>query len=65
MNGYYVYPGQFSFRLADDVYTGSSGIILALMGVVKDNPLLPLINTDESLERTKAKVLVGVTSEQV
>ncbi|WCR28752.1 class III lanthionine synthetase LanKC [Paenibacillus thiaminolyticus] len=64
-NGYYVYPGQFSFRLADDVYTGSSGIILALMGVVKDNPLywLPLINSDEFLEKTKAKALV-VTSEQ-
>ncbi|BFH68402.1 hypothetical protein J27TS7_48690 [Paenibacillus dendritiformis] len=65
-NGYYVYPGQFSFRLADDVYTGSSGIILALMGVVKDNPLywLPLINSDQFLERTKAKVL-AVSGEQV
>lgn len=53
---YYVYPGQFSYRLADDVYTGSSGIVLALMGVVKGNPLywLPLINSDEFLARTKA-----------
>lgn len=54
-NGYYVYPGQFSYRLADDIYTGSSGIILALMGIVKENPLywLPLVNSDEFLERTK------------
>ncbi|MBG9456852.1 hypothetical protein ABE61_23430 [Lysinibacillus sphaericus] len=58
-NGYYVYPGQFSYRLSDDVYTGSSGIILALMGVVKENPLywLPLVNSDEFLARTKAKNL--------
>ncbi|MFT0802791.1 class III lanthionine synthetase LanKC [Bacillus swezeyi] len=63
-NGYYVYPGQFSYRLADDVYTGSSGVILALMGVVKDNPLywLPLVNSDEFLARTKVKEL-SVTSE--
>lgn len=65
-NGYYVYPGQFSYRLADDVYTGSSGIILALMGVVKDNPLywLPLVNSDEFLARTKAKEL-SVTSGKI
>ncbi|MFJ7667360.1 class III lanthionine synthetase LanKC [Lysinibacillus sp. NPDC097195] len=55
-NNYYVYPGQFSFRLADDVYTGSSGIVLALMGVVRENPLywLPLINSEEFFARTKA-----------
>ncbi|WLR42604.1 class III lanthionine synthetase LanKC [Bacillus carboniphilus] len=54
---FYVYPGQFSYRLSDDVYTGSSGIILALMGVVKDNPLywLPLVNSDEFLARTQSK----------
>ncbi|MFJ5764370.1 class III lanthionine synthetase LanKC [Lysinibacillus sp. NPDC093210] len=56
-NDYYIYPGQFSYRLADDVYTGSSGIVLALMGVVKGNPLywLPLINSDKFLARTKAE----------
>ncbi|UED81663.1 class III lanthionine synthetase LanKC [Lysinibacillus sp. CD3-6] len=56
-NDYYIYPGQFSYRLADDVYTGSSGIVLALMGVVKGNPLywLPLINSEKFLARTKAK----------
>lgn len=56
---YYVYPGQFSYRLSDDIYTGSSGIILALMGVVKNNPLywLPLVNSDAFLGRTKAKKL--------
>ncbi|WP_432703317.1 class III lanthionine synthetase LanKC [Lysinibacillus sphaericus] len=55
-NDYYIYPGQFSYRLADDVYTGSSGIVLALMGVVRGNPLywLPLINSDEFLAKTKA-----------
>lgn len=63
-NEYHVYPGQFSYRLSDDVYTGSSGIILALMGMAKDNPLywLPLVNSDEFLARTKAKELL-VTSE--
>ncbi|MCP3810099.1 class III lanthionine synthetase LanKC [Paenibacillus sp. Lou8.1] len=57
-NGCYVYPGQFSYRLADDIYTGSSGIILALMAIVKENPLywLPLVNSDEFLTRTKSKV---------
>lgn len=60
---HYVYPGQFSYRLSDDVYTGSSGIILALMGIAKGNPLywLPLVNSDEFLARTKAKDL-SVTS---
>ena len=58
-DGYYVYPGQFSYRLADDVYTGSSGIILALMGVIKDNPIywLPLVNSDGFLAKTKVKYL--------
>lgn len=53
---YYVYPGQFSYRLADDVYSGSSGIILALMGIVKNNPLywLPLIHSDQFAAKTKA-----------
>ncbi|MGM0867379.1 MAG: class III lanthionine synthetase LanKC [Bacillota bacterium] len=61
---YYVFPGQFSYRLADDVYTGSSGILLALMGIVKDNPLywLPLVNSDEFLAKTKA---ITVTSGQI
>ncbi|MEK4360177.1 class III lanthionine synthetase LanKC [Paenibacillus sp. FSL M7-1455] len=65
-NGYYVYPGQFSYRLADDVYSGSSGIILALMGVINNHPLywLPLVNSDEFLTRTKAKDL-PVTTEQI
>ncbi|MCP6683806.1 class III lanthionine synthetase LanKC [Bacillus nakamurai] len=58
-NDYYVYPGQFSYRLSDDVYTGSSGIVLALMGIVKSNPLywLPLVNSDEFLVKTKMKNL--------
>lgn len=58
---YYVYPGQFSYRLADDVYSGSSGIILALMCIVKRNPLywLPLINSDEFIAKTKANRLLA------
>ncbi|MCM3133511.1 class III lanthionine synthetase LanKC [Paenibacillus polysaccharolyticus] len=58
---YYVYPGQFSYRLADDVYSGSSGIILALMCIVKNNPLywLPLINPDEFMAKTKANHLLA------
>lgn len=62
-NNYYVYPGQFSYRLSDDVYTGSSGIVLALMGIVKSNPLywLPLVNTDKFLAETKMKdIPVGI-----
>ncbi|MCE4147830.1 lanthionine synthetase C family protein [Bacillus velezensis] len=62
-NDYYVYPGQFSYRLSDDVYTGSSGIVLALMGIVKSNPLywLPLVNTDKFLAETKMKdIPVGI-----
>ncbi|WP_434748810.1 class III lanthionine synthetase LanKC [Paenibacillus amylolyticus] len=58
-DSYYVYPGQFSYRLADDVYTGSSGIILALLGISKNNPLywLPLVNIDNFLVKTKAKTV--------
>src|SRR5699024_3155712 len=36
---YLIYPGKFSYRLVDDVSTGSSGIILALMEVIKDNQI--------------------------
>ncbi|WP_270170545.1 class III lanthionine synthetase LanKC [Paenibacillus sp. SYP-B4298] len=63
-NGYYVYPGQFSYRLSDDVYTGSSGIILALMSSIKDNPLywIPLVNSDNFIEKTKFKVNTVVSS---
>lgn len=52
---YYAYPGQFSYRLSDDIYTGSSGIILSLMGIYKNNPLhwMPLVHSDKFLKKTK------------
>lgn len=46
---YYKYSGQFSYRISDDVYSGSSGIILGLKSIVNENPLnwLPLINIEK------------------
>lgn len=39
-------PGNFSYKLSSDIYSGSSGIVLALQGILNNNPLcwLPLIN---------------------
>ncbi|NRR23037.1 class III lanthionine synthetase LanKC [Brevibacillus sp. MS2.2] len=50
-----LFPGQFCYRLSNDFQTGSSGIILALEGILKDNPLywLPLINIDDFYKNTK------------
>ncbi|MBS3678770.1 class III lanthionine synthetase LanKC [Ornithinibacillus massiliensis] len=47
-------PGYLCYRLSDDFQTGGSGIILALQGILKDNPLytLPLINIDSFYNRT-------------
>lgn len=41
-------PGNFSYRLSEDIYSGSSGILLALIGMECNNPLLwmPVINAD-------------------
>ena len=38
-------PGDFSYRLSNDVFSGSSGIVLALLDVLYNNKLgfLPLI----------------------
>ncbi|MGE7624851.1 class III lanthionine synthetase LanKC [Viridibacillus sp. NPDC096237] len=48
-------PGQFCYRLSDDLFSGSAGIILALSGILKDNPLywLPLVNIDSFYKNTK------------
>lgn len=49
------FPGNFCYRLSDDLYTGSSGIILALCAILKSNPLywLPIINIDSFIIKTK------------
>ncbi|KAB7672197.1 class III lanthionine synthetase LanKC [Bacillus sp. B1-b2] len=59
-NTCYSYPGQFSYRLSDDVYTGSSGIILALLGIKQNNPLywLPIVQADDFVHQTKAANLI-------
>ncbi|WP_429841515.1 hypothetical protein [Brevibacillus sp. FIR094] len=56
-----LFSGQFCYRLSDDFQTGSSGIILALEGILKDNPLywLPLINIDDFYKNTKYSHDVG------
>lgn len=45
-NNHYKYAGQFSYRISDDVYSGSAGIIMGILSVENNNPLywLPLIN---------------------
>ncbi|SDY37332.1 class III lanthionine synthetase LanKC [Thermoactinomyces sp. DSM 45892] len=52
---YLSFPGQFSFRLSDDLFSGSSGIVLALKGILNENPLywLPIINIDKFYEDTR------------
>ncbi|SDC78225.1 class III lanthionine synthetase LanKC [Shouchella lonarensis] len=54
---YLSFPGYFSFRLSDDLSSGSAGIILALEGILKDNPLywLPVVNIDRFYRETKFK----------
>ncbi|SET47921.1 Lanthionine synthetase C-like protein [Oceanobacillus limi] len=49
-----LFPGNFCYRLSDDVYSGSSGILLALKGIVDLNPLfwLPIINSNDFITRT-------------
>lgn len=42
-------PGNFSYRLSEDVFSGSSGIILALQCIKSANPLLwlPLVGVED------------------
>ncbi|RQW22648.1 hypothetical protein EH196_02215 [Bacillus sp. C1-1] len=58
----YLYPGNFSYRLSDDLFSGSSGIILAFQSIMKKNPLywLPLINVETFLSSTKGSALKKV-----
>lgn len=50
-----LFPGNFCYRLADDYYSGSAGIILGLKSIELSNPMywLPIINTSGFLEKTK------------
>jgi len=47
-------PGNFCYRLSNDIYSGSAGIILALNSILKSNPLhwLPIINIDSFVKKT-------------
>ncbi|MGG0369607.1 class III lanthionine synthetase LanKC [Priestia endophytica] len=49
-----LFPGNFCYRLSDDVYSGSAGIILALNSILKSNPIhwLPIINSDSFIKKT-------------
>ncbi|MFK3936862.1 class III lanthionine synthetase LanKC [Alkalihalobacillus sp. NPDC078783] len=50
-----VFPGQFGFRLSDDLYSGSTGVLLALIGLERDNPLywMPLVNPDTFIKKIR------------
>lgn len=50
-----LFPGNFCYRLSDDLYSGSAGIILALNGILYSNPLywLPIININSFIKKTK------------
>lgn len=50
-----LFPGNFCYRLSDDYYSGSAGIILALRSIQSRNPLywLPIVNPDHFLTKTK------------
>ncbi|MCY8981448.1 class III lanthionine synthetase LanKC [Bacillus halotolerans] len=56
-----LFPGNFSFRLADDYYSGSAGIILGINSIQFSNPLywLPIIKIDSFLNKTKKELLLN------
>ncbi|WP_280145834.1 hypothetical protein P5487_003995 [Bacillus amyloliquefaciens] len=56
-----LFPGNFSFRLADDYYSGSAGIILGINSIQFSNPLywLPIIKIDSFLRKTKKELLLN------
>ncbi|MED1226237.1 lanthionine synthetase C family protein [Bacillus nakamurai] len=56
-----LFPGNFSFRLADDYYSGSAGIILGINSIQFSNPLywLPIIKIDSFLKKTKKELLLN------
>jgi len=49
-----LFPGNFCYRLSDDYYSGSAGIILAMESILHANPLywLPIINPNKFLTET-------------
>lgn len=49
-----LFPGNLCYRLSDDLFSGSAGIILALKGILEANPLhwLPLINSNSFVIKT-------------
>lgn len=49
-----LFPGNFCYKLADDYYSGSAGIILGLRSIEIENPIfwLPIINVNTFLEKT-------------
>ncbi|MEK4395195.1 class III lanthionine synthetase LanKC [Mammaliicoccus sp. FSL K6-3158] len=54
-NNHYKYAGQFSYRISDDVYSGSAGIIMGILSIENNNPLywLPLINPNNFMSMLK------------
>ncbi|WP_244996305.1 class III lanthionine synthetase LanKC [Paenibacillus woosongensis] len=50
-----LFPGNFCYRLSDDLYSGSAGIILGLQGILESNPLywLPVININQFVTKTR------------
>lgn len=51
------FSGNFGYRLSEDWYTGSAGIMLALQGLQESNPLywLPLIHINQFVAKTSYK----------
>ncbi|AMX00148.1 class III lanthionine synthetase LanKC [Rummeliibacillus stabekisii] len=51
-----LFPGNFCYRLSDDLYSGSAGIILGLKGILEANPLywLPIIDINSFVSKTKS-----------
>ncbi|WP_106769122.1 class III lanthionine synthetase LanKC [Paenibacillus faecalis] len=49
-----LFPGNFCYRLSHDLYSGSSGIMLGLKGVLESNPLywLPIIHVNRFITKT-------------
>lgn len=57
------FPGNFSYRLSDDILTGSSGIIMGMNSVLKNNPLywLPIANVSQFMLKTKKATTFSTT----
>ncbi|PRR88599.1 MULTISPECIES: class III lanthionine synthetase LanKC [unclassified Bacillus (in: firmicutes)] len=53
-----LFPGNFCYRLSDDFYSGSAGIILGIKSLQYSNPMywLPIIHVDQFLEKTRGNL---------